>query len=90
MNNCVATINDNSIVIDQTPVEPIEVVKYERGQIEEFMGKWRIAYAKCPQCGSFISIYKDDLYENGNTGDAKKCTCGFNRRLDLSKIDFNI
>jgi len=47
--------------------------------------KVKQVYARCPNCNSYISIYKGELDENGLTKLSKTCTCHFAGRLQLEQ-----
>ena len=49
--------------------------------------KVKIAYARCPKCKRFISIYKNEIDDDGLIKTYKKCDCKFIGRLKLNEYE---
>lgn len=90
INNTIEKITEEILsgktkLIDISTYETKDYIKCRSAQVENFEGRWRLAFVRCPKCREYISIYKDEIYSNGLTRILKKCTCGFNKRMLLKK-----
>jgi hypothetical protein len=62
-------------------------IKCRGGTVEMIKDKIRIAFARCPKCHGWISLYKEDLDSEGKTRHPKRCSCGFIDMLYLEYYD---
>lgn len=70
---------------DITPYTTDDYIKCKGIQIEKIGNYWRLAFVRCPKCKEYISIYKNDIDENGRTRITKKCFCGFEKAFVLKR-----
>ena len=75
-------LKDTSILIDCAPFETEDYIRCKGMQIEQFEGRWRLAFVHCPKCREYINVYKDEINSRGRTI-AKKHMCGFYKSLLL-------
>ncbi|MFA5395064.1 MAG: hypothetical protein WC346_03505 [Methanogenium sp.] len=75
---------EEASLIDLTPFETSEYIVCKGQYIEIIEGRTRIAFARCPKCREYISVYEDEIDSKGKTK-VKKCTCGFKKHLMLKK-----
>lgn len=70
-------------IINTVPIETDQYYKCKSEHAEIIDGRLRVAFVRCPKCRSYISVYKDDIGQNGQT-QLKKCiNCGLHRSLKL-------
>ena len=62
-------------IINVTPYRIANYIRCRGEQIENVLGRIRLAFVRCPKCREYIGIYKDELSVTGQTK-SKKCTCG--------------
>lgn len=66
-----------------------DYIKCSGVAVEMINGKARIAFARCPKCHNWISLYKEELNNEGKTRYSKRCSCGFKDMLYLENFDDN-
>lgn len=76
-------LNHEIVIHDQTPCIIRKFIRCTGQFIEAIEGRVKLAYVRCPKCKEYISIYHDEIQDNGITRKPKKCLCGFFKRLEL-------
>ena len=76
-------LNREVVIRDMTPYSTNKFIRCTGQFIEAIEGRVKLAYVRCPKCREYISIYHDEIQNNGITRVNKKCLCGFRKRIQL-------
>ena len=77
-------LSDEEKLMNLSPYETSDYIKCKGRMIEEFEGKIRVSFVRCPKCRKFISIHKDEIGREGFTK-IRKCLCGVKTSFILKK-----
>ena len=75
-------LNGEVKIINAIPYTVSTYIRCVGKHLENILGRWRLAFIRCPKCRKHMGIYQDELSVIGQTK-AKKCSCGYNNSLIL-------
>ena len=75
-------LNGEVKITNSVPYVISNYIRCRGEQMENVLGRIRLAFVRCPNCREHMGIYKDEISNTGQTR-SKKCPCGFKNSLIL-------
>ena len=69
-------------IINAVPYRIYNYIRCRGEQMENVLGRIRLAFVRCPKCREFMGVYQDEISSTGQTK-TKKCPCGLKGSLIL-------